>query len=313
MAQAAGVMGLQGLQGLQQGLQHCGKQFGGEFVATGCDKVQGKAVGVVCRRRRVHLKPQIVAIALAGGSDDSVTVKKKKSASNSIRASRVSKVAGRAEPMSLSSRDQQTARGALSVLHENFLTSMHRNISLLEDEMSRFSIDAPDASTILGRSILEAQWTLSLEELMQEEKIKEEKAMVRKQKRKAKAKLKKAEKDEQVTLPLEHDEDVSTSSVTEQLVVKSGRPSARVRRMEARKTRVAAAGTLTAPEVLMIHPLKKYEKGERVRHVKAEGVQDYLTTYLRDITKIDLLTREEEIILSKKLRIGLNLVDGRKK
>lgn len=309
MAQAAGVMGL---QGLQQGLQHCGKQFGADFVATGCDKVRDKAVGVVCRRRRVYLKPQIVAIALTGGSDDSVTVKKKKNASNSIRASRVSKVAGRAEPMSLS-RDQQTARGALSVLHENFLTSMHRNISLLEDEMSRFSIDTPDASTILGRSILEAQWTLSLEELMQEEKIKEEKAMVRKQKRKAKAKLKKAEKDAQLTAPLEHHEDVSTSSVTDQLVVKSGRPSARVRRMEARKTRVAAAGTLTAPEVLMIHPLKKYEKGERVRHVKPEGVQDYLTTYLRDITKIDLLTREEEIILSKKLRIGLNLLSGRKK
>lgn len=63
----------------------------------------------------------------------------------------------------------------------------------------------------------------------------------------------------------------------------------------------------------MIHPLKKYQKGERAKPVKTEGVQDYLTTYLREITKIDLLTRQEEIVLSKKLRIGLNLIEERKK
>jgi hypothetical protein len=96
-------------------------------------------------------------------------------------------------------------------------------------------------------------------------------------------------------------------------VVGSGRPSARSRRLEARKKRLATSAPATPPEVLMIWPMKKYEKGGRVKHVKPESLQDYLTTYMRDITKIDLLTRDEEIVLSKKMQIGANLRECRKK
>lgn len=127
-----------------------------------------------------------------------------------------------------------------------------------------------------------------------------------------KGKVKEVERKEEVD-PAEETCTESTSSTTTEEVVKSGRPSARIRRLEARQKRVAAAGKPTNPEVLMIHPLKKYQKGERAKPVKSEGVQDYLTTYLREITKIDLLTKQEEIVLSKKLRIGLNLIEERKK
>jgi RNA polymerase primary sigma factor len=168
---------------------------------------------------------------------------------------------------------------------------------------------SPDASTILGQSLLEAQWALTLEELLREEKVNELKVS---RKAGGKGKVKEVQRKDEVDAAEETCIE-STSSTTTEEVVKSGRPSARIRRLEARQKRVAAAGKPTNPEVLMIHPLKKYQKGERAKPVKSEGVQDYLTTFLREITKIDLLTKQEEIVLSKKLRIGLNLIEERKK
>lgn len=301
MAQALGVMSLQGLQAL-----HSSKQSLSSEIPV--DRLQDGA-GASCFRQ-VSLPP-IVALSLTSSSEDLVAVKKGKKKGTL----RTRKVAGHVES---SVRDHhQTAARALSVLHERFSTALYHNIALTEDELSRYSIMSPDASTILGQSILEAQWALTLEELMREEKVKKRKVT----RKVVKGKLKGVErkKDESTVEAVEAVEAVedtcteSTSAVTTELVVKSGRPSARTRRLEARQRRVAAAGKPTNPEVLMIHPLKKYQKGERAKPVKTEGVQDYLTTYLREITKIDLLTKQEEIVLSKKLRIGLNLIEERKK
>lgn len=291
MAQALGVTGLQGLK----------QSLSGEIAL---DRLQHSQDGSgACCFRPVSLPP-IVAISLTSSSEDLVAVKKGKK-KGALRTRKVVE--------SSSVRDHhQTAARALSVLHERFSTALYHNIALTEDELSRYSIMSPDASTILGQSILEAQWALTLEELMREENKKERKVT---RKAGSKGNLKEVERKKDSTLE-EAVEDTcteSTSSTTIELVVKSGRPSARTRRLEARQKRVAAAGKPTNPEVLMIHPLKKYQKGERAKPVKTEGVQDYLTTYLREITKIDLLTKQEEIVLSKKFRIGLNLIEERKK
>lgn len=303
MAQAFGVLGLQGLQVL-----HPSKQFGhsvsGESIVDRLQQSQDGA-GASCFRQ-VSLPP-IVAISLTASSEELVAVKKEKKKG----ALRARKVAGRVES---SVRDhQQTAARALNVLHEHFSSALYQNIALTEDELSRYSIMSPDAATILNQSILEAQWALTLEELMHEEKVRERKVT----RRASTGKVKEAKKKKDFTSEAEEDtcteSTESTSTPTKELVVKSGRPSARTRRLEARQRRVAATGKPTPSEVLMIHPLKKYQKGERAKPVKSEGVQDYLTTYLREITKIELLTKQEEIVLSKKLRIGLNLIEERKK
>jgi hypothetical protein len=214
-----------------------------------------------------------------------------------------------AERVESSVRDHmQTATSGLNVLHEHFSSALYQNVALTEDELSRYSILSPDASTILNQSILEAQWALTLEELMHDAKARERKITRRTGTGKSKEVRRKIGIEDTCPEGTE-----STSTSTKKLVVKSGRPSARTRRLEARQRRVATAGKPSPSEVLMIHPLKKYQKGERAKPVKSEGVQDYLTTYLREITKIDLLTKQEEIVLSKKLRIGLNLIEERKK
>lgn len=303
MAQALGVLGLQGLQVL-----HPSKQFGQSLSGEGTvERLQHSPDGAGASCFRQVSLPPIVAISLTASSEDLVAAKKEKK-KGSLRAR---KVPARVES---SVRDhQQTAARALNVLHEHFSTALYQNIALTEDEMSRYSIMSPDASTILNQSILEAQWALTLEELMHEEKIRERKVTRRTGTGKSKeVKRKKASTSETVEGTCTENTE-STSTLTKELVVKSGRPSARTRRLEARQRRVAAAGKPTPSEVLMIHPLKKYQKGERAKPVKSEGVQDYLTTYLREITKIDLLTKQEEIVLSKKLRIGLNLIEERKK
>jgi len=164
-----------------------------------------------------------------------------------------------------------------------------------------------EARSILERAILEAQWALSLEKILQSSK---QATSQRKQRRKPKLNKKKVLEEEAAEVPSGYE---ASPSGLEPGVVGSGRPSARSRRLEARKKRLATSAPATPPEVLMIWPTKKYEKGGRVKHVKPESLQDYLTTYMRDITKIDLLTRDEEIVLSKKMQIGANLRDCRKK
>ncbi|CAK9199121.1 unnamed protein product [Sphagnum troendelagicum] len=183
------------------------------------------------------------------------------------------------EPTAL--KDHRTTRGALTLMHENISVGPHGNSAQLEEDFADSSMVVEmfpdhDARSLLERAILEVQWALSLEEIL----------------------LSSSE---------------ASLSVKEPAVVSSGSPSARSRRLEARKQRLATSGPPTPPEVLMIWPLKKYEKGGRVKHVKPEALQDYLTTYMRDITKIDMLTRNEEIVLSKKMQIGLKLRDSQKR
>lgn len=313
MAQAAGVMGLQGLQGLYSGKHFAVWPDSGEKFLHSQERASSWR----------HLSvPPICAIA-AASSEDSTAVKKKTPFPASKVGQRVL-------------RDQQIVR-ALTLLHENISTAAPRSFSFLEDEFYRLSLgrDSCDsgsaASTILERSILEAQWAWSFEEMENEANV--ETVVKRKVRRKSKSKGQKEEEEQgrdleaswastsTVRKPLgnetkeeeeQREQKAALESTSNAEVVKSGNPSARVRRLQARKKRVAAGGKPTPPEVLMLRPMKKYEKGEKVRHAKPEGVQDYLTTYLRDITKIDLLTKDEEVILSKKLRIGLNLIDGRK-
>ena len=298
MAQALGVLGLQGLQVSKQ----FGQSLSGENSVDRLQHLQDGA-GASCFRQ-VSLPP-IVAISLTASGEELVAVKERKKGTLRTR-----KVAARGESSVRGA--QQTAARALNVLHEHFSSALFPNIALTEDELSRY-IMLPDASTILNQSILEAQWALTLEELMHEEKVRVPNVTRRTGTEKSKVARRKKEKAVEDTCTEITESTASTSAPTEELVVKSGRPSARTRRLEARQRRVAAAGKPTPSEVLMIHPLKKYQKGERPKPFKSEGVQDYLTTYLREITKIDLLTKQEEIILSKKLRIGLNLIEERKK
>lgn len=394
MAHALGVIGLHGLQ-LSQTKQHYGQSLHVESYSGRFQYSQDTA-GAACFRDKPS--PPVVASSLTSSNEEQIAVKKEKTR-GSLRKC---KVAGRVE---LPSRDQQqSVARALTVLHEHISGVALQNIALSEDELSRYSSILPDASTLLRRSMLEAQWALTLKELMHEQKMEEQKNSRRAGKgkksfslevtedvspgststatgdlavedltdeekvterkvtrRRGKGKLKQVERKQDTSLQetgnvhTEGSEEVvdyfrsgeqlkdlntarrggegkltkferkldcslvedacpeSTSTMTTELVVKSGSPSARTRRLESRQRRVAIAGKPTSPDALTIHPLKKYQKGERVRRVKFDGVQDYLTTYLREITKINLLTKQEEVFLSKKLRIGLNLLEERKK
>jgi hypothetical protein len=279
MQHAAGTMGLQSLKHLGQLLP---------FDAQD---------GASCFR---HIcLPPISAITVSIG--DAAAVKKKV-------ALQASKGLRPLEPIAL--KDHRTTRGALTLIHENISVGPHGNSAQLEEDSADSSMVLEmfpdhDARSLLERAILEVQWALSLEEIL----LSNETTSQLKQRRKPKLKVKKAMEEEEESSPGSE----ASLSVKEPALVSSGRPSARSRRLEARKQRLATSGPPTPPEVLMIWPLKKYEKGGRVKHVKPEALQDYLTTYMRDITKIDMLTRDEEIVLSKKMQIGLKLRDSKKR
>jgi hypothetical protein len=279
MQHAAGTMGLQSLKHLGQLLP---------FDAQD---------GASCFR---HIcLPPISAITVSIG--DAAAVKKKV-------ALQANKGLRPLEPTAL--KDHRTTRGALTLMHENISVGPHGNSAQLEEDFGDSSMVVEmfpdhDARSLLERAILEVQWALSLEEIL----LSNETISQLKQRRKPKLKVKKAIEEEEESSPGSE----ASLSVKEPAVVSSGWPSARSRRLEARKQRLATSGPPTPPEVLMIWPLKKYEKGGRVKHVKPEALQDYLTTYMRDITKIDMLTRNEEIVLSKKMQIGLKLRDSQKR
>ncbi|CAK9199220.1 unnamed protein product [Sphagnum jensenii] len=279
MQHAAGTMGLQSLKHLGQLLP---------FDAQD---------GASCFR---HIcLPPISAITVSIG--DAAAVKKKV-------ALQANKGLRPLEPTAL--KDHRTTRGALTLMHENISVGPHGNSAQLEEDFADSSMVVEmfpdhDARSLLERAILEVQWALSLEEIL----LSNETISQLKQRRKPKLKVKKAIEEEEESSPGSE----ASLSVKEPAVVSSGWPSARSRRLEARKQRLATSGPPTPPEVLMIWPLKKYEKGGRVKHVKPEALQDYLTTYMRDITKIDMLTRNEEIVLSKKMQIGLKLRDSQKR
>eukprot|EP00850_Spirogloea_muscicola_P023752 SM000386S14569 [mRNA] locus=s386:5097:8069:+ [translate_table: standard] len=61
--------------------------------------------------------------------------------------------------------------------------------------------------------------------------------------------------------------------------------------------------------------LKKAGKAyaERTARGKQEGLQDFLTSFLRDIGKVKLLTKDEEVSLSRQLAVGLKLKFARER
>eukprot|EP00245_Coleochaete_scutata_P006882 TRINITY_DN21695_c0_g1_i1.p1 TRINITY_DN21695_c0_g1~~TRINITY_DN21695_c0_g1_i1.p1 ORF type:complete len:454 (+),score=89.05 TRINITY_DN21695_c0_g1_i1:232-1593(+) len=86
--------------------------------------------------------------------------------------------------------------------------------------------------------------------------------------------------------------------------------SARKKRLDARKKKLEASGRQVASQLVKITPPKR--KG-KLTAPKPESVQDYLSTFLKDIGRMKLLTQEDEVELSKKMKELSALTEGKQK
>lgn len=239
---------------------------------------------------------------------------------------------------------RQQQQGAYAVANAE-LASSECGIALLDAEFARASpgrelSPAGDPATSLERSLLERQWTLSLEELSAlekelnprprrrgrprkvEQRVAVEEREVQEQqepmmwrglgqkKKKLRTQGQEVEREQEHAMTQERVLAAGQRWIepNKRRLVTSGKPSARQRRLQARQERLARAPELPAP--FTVRPSKKNSDKGRPR---GDGLQDYLTAYLRDITRIDLLSKDEEIELSKTLKLGAQLKEVRKK
>ncbi|KAL2614110.1 hypothetical protein R1flu_025802 [Riccia fluitans] len=247
---------------------------------------RGSDGNVRCVRQ---LRPRPASSVVVVGNEGSSGRKK-------TAAKKGSSKAGRGEPV-MAFRDQIAVCALASATLERVAGSV-----LLDDQVGTGMQDrelspAGDAATSLERSRLESQWALYLNDFDSEREEDEW-----------------ADAHVQGSVKLKSNPAVSDSVKTVKSAVKSGRPSARLRRLEARKRRLTSTELPSPMEAFMLHPPRKSDSVTKVEKVKkADGVQDYLSTYLREITKIDRLTNQEEIMLSKKIRLGSLLKEEKKK
>ncbi|KAG6542489.1 hypothetical protein Mapa_016179 [Marchantia paleacea] len=255
----------------------------------------GKCDGNVHYSRQ--LGPRAASSATRAGNEGSKSSKKAASKKGSSKA-------GRGEPV-MAFRDQVAVCTLASATLELVSISSPPRGSIVLDEGARVVAPgrelspAGDAATSLERSRLESQWSLYISDAVNRNLPDLEGVGV--------------EYGDVVDVQEDSANGLSDGSKTVK-VISSGRPSARLRRLEARQRRLSGVDKPSPMEAFMIHPPRKSDssiKAEKAK--KLEGVQDYLSTYLRDITKIDRLTAEEEIMLSKKIRTGYILKEERKK
>eukprot|EP00897_Mesotaenium_endlicherianum_P007365 jgi/Mesen1/6657/ME000340S05813 len=149
----------------------------------------------------------------------------------------------------------------------------------------RLSADSEvSSSTSLERSLLEAQWTLAVSEPLPD--FLREEMMQR----------------EDEWIPDSRDGEASKPLIE----IKAPKPSARQRRLTARRKMLANEDAPADPELLMTHDKTPSSTDGRGK-VKVVGTQDFLSSFIRQIGKMRLLTREEEVLLGKKLQIALGL------
>ncbi|BBN17499.1 protein MpSIG1 [Marchantia polymorpha subsp. ruderalis] len=257
----------------------------------------GKCDGNVHYSRQ--LGPRAASSAIKAGAEGSNGSKKAASKKGSSKA-------GRGEPV-MAFRDQVAVCALASATLDRAAVSSPPRGSIVLDEGARVAAPgrelspAGDAATSLERSRLESQWSLFLSDAVDRplpnlEGMGEDFG------------------EEVVDVQEEDSANGLSDGLKAVKVISSGRPSARLRRLEARQRRLSGVEKPSPMEAFMIHPLRKTESSSKAdKAKKPEGVQDYLSTYLRDITKIDRLTAEEEIMLSKKIRTGYILKEERKK
>lgn len=165
------------------------------------------------------------------------------------------------------------------------------SVKLLLDQRDRngTSYQKPNCKeellSALQRSLLESQWALESAQRAEDEK-------------------------ETLKSPIQSEEQMG--------VVRSGRPSARLRRLSARVGAVelvdsedrpvnSSAKWIAAP----VRPKKR--RKNREGKVKREPVQDFISSFLRPTVNCDLLTKQEEQVFSRQMRIRQSLEKAKRK
>nr|QIE09853.1 sigma factor 1 [Anthoceros angustus] len=182
----------------------------------------------------------------------------------------------------------------------------------MERERERDFSPAGDPATALERSLLERQWALSLEELSALEQRLNPPPRRRGRPLKKRVQVEEREREEEQVQEREPEPgpeqgpgvEERTGDSARRRIMSAGKPSARQRRMQARQQRSAAQ----APAASLLIRRKSRDRPRP----RPDGLQDYLTAYLRDMTKTELLSRDDEIELSKKIKLGTQLKDVRK-
>ncbi|KAL3678791.1 hypothetical protein R1sor_021747 [Riccia sorocarpa] len=256
-----------------------------------------------------QLSPRAASSVVVGANEGSSGHKKAATKKGSSKA-------GRGEPV-MAFRDQIAVCSlASATLDRIAVTSAPPGSVLLDDEgetgiQDRERSPAGDAATSLERSRLESQWALYVSDALgrnvpnldsdRQEDGRTQTNVYSSGKVKSKPGAKAAAK-------------VVSAGVQTVKAIKSGRPSARLRRLEARKRRLTDTQLPSPMEDFLLHAPRKSDslsKADKIK--KADSVQDYLSTYLREISKVDRLTSEEEIMLSKKIRMGTVLKEEKQK
>ncbi|CAM6101799.1 unnamed protein product [Calypogeia fissa] len=211
----------------------------------------------------------------------------------------------RGEPV-MAFRDQVAVCALASAMLERFSSTTSGVV--LDDAVTFTSLGrelspAGDSASSSVRSRLESQWTKFL---LDRTEVDPESRLL--------SSLREG-KEEDISVEDENAALASSSSSQQQLgdkkVVSSGRPKARLRRLDARRKRMSSAAERPPADAFTIFPRKRADG--KSDHKKVEMVQGYVSTYMREITKIDRLTADEEVMLSKIIRVGYLMKEERKK